>query len=333
MDGLLLVDKPSGPTSHDVVARARRILREKRIGHTGTLDPLASGVLPLLVGKATRLARFLPGDKAYDATVTLGLNTDTYDSQGVPTSTPFEGPWPDAAAIDAALAAFRGTFLQTPPAFSAKKIDGQRSYAIARRGQRAAGDAQRVAEDPPSDAETPDSHPDVPAPALPAPVSVTTFAVDLLDVDGPRLRLHVRCSAGFYIRSLAFDLGAALATGAHLTALRRTYAAGHGLDETLTLERLMADDGAAAGEEALVPMGQMLAALPSVGLTPEGVSQVRFGRNIRPEDSSGGFMEAVKAAAATPPVPVRLRGPAGDLVAIADAAGTPGLLHPAVVLL
>lgn len=332
MDGLLLVDKPSGPTSHDVVARARRILREKRIGHTGTLDPLASGVLPLLVGRATRLARFLPGDKAYDAVVRLGQNTDTYDSQGTPSGPQYEGPWPARAAVDTALGAFRGTFLQQPPVYSAKKIGGQRSYAIARRSKSGA-----TAGTEPSDAtETLSSRrlpQEDPAPVLPTPTSVTAHAVDLLGVDGPLVRLHVRCSAGFYIRSLAYDLGAALGTGAHLVDLRRTEAAGHGLAETITLDRLMADDGRVAGEAALVPMGRMLGSLPAVELTAGGVAQVRFGRNLRPEDASRGFGDALLAATSASPVAVRLLGPAGDLVAMADAADTPGLLHPAVVLL
>src|SRR5215510_1174082 len=123
MDGLLVIDKPSGPTSHDVVARMRRVLREKRIGHTGTLDPAASGVLPLVVGRATRLAQFMSGaDKTYEATIRLGQRTDSFDAQGAPVGMPFEGPLPDGEAIDAALDAFRGTFLQQPPAFSAKKI-------------------------------------------------------------------------------------------------------------------------------------------------------------------------------------------------------------------
>lgn len=325
MDGLLLVDKPSGPTSHDVVARARRILREKRIGHTGTLDPLASGLLPLLIGKATRLARFLPGDKAYEATIRLGLNTDTYDSLGAPAGAAFEGPWPDAAAVDAALAPFRGTFLQQPPAYSAKKIDGQRSYAIARRGKKREADGPAA-----EDADEPDG---ARTPPLPSPVPVTTYGIEVLGVDGPLIRLHVRCSAGFYIRSLAFDLGAALGTGAHLVALRRTEATGHGLPDAIPLDRLMADDGPAAGEAALVPMGRMLQGLPSVELTADGVAQVHFGRNLGPGDSQRGFVEAVRAVTATPPLAVRLLGPGGDLVAMADAAGSPGLLHPAVVLL
>ena len=133
MDGLLIVDKPSGPTSHDVVARLRRALREKRIGHTGTLDPMATGVLLLVVGKATRLAKFLSAsDKSYDAVVRFGFATDTADAQGRPLGAGQRAPMPSREAIDAALDAFRGTFMQQPPAFSAKKIDGQRSYKLAR---------------------------------------------------------------------------------------------------------------------------------------------------------------------------------------------------------
>ena len=132
-DGVLVIDKPAGPTSHDVVARVRRLLGESRIGHTGTLDPLATGVLALVVGRATRLAQFMSGDdKGYDATVRLGFPTDTRDAHGEACGVRFEGEWPSREQIDRALDAFRGTFLQQPPAFSAKKISGVRSYRIAR---------------------------------------------------------------------------------------------------------------------------------------------------------------------------------------------------------
>src|SRR5436190_12148679 len=125
MDGLIVIDKPEGPTSHDVVARLRRVLRERRIGHTGTLDPAASGVLPLVIGRATRLARFLSArDKSYEAVIRLGVATDTYDAHGQASGLPHSGAWPSRDEIERALDAFRGTFLQQPPAFSAKKSDG-----------------------------------------------------------------------------------------------------------------------------------------------------------------------------------------------------------------
>ena len=137
MDGLLIVDKPAGPTSHEVVARVRRALNERRIGHTGMLDPAATGVLPLVLGRATRLARFLSAsDKAYDAVFRLGVATDTNDAEGTPAGPSYQGPLPSSEAIDRALDAFRGTFLQQPPAYSAKKIDGRRSYRIARAAAR-----------------------------------------------------------------------------------------------------------------------------------------------------------------------------------------------------
>ncbi len=320
MDGLLIVDKPSGPTSHDIVARVRRALREKRIGHTGTLDPMATGVLPLVVGRATRLARFIGGDKAYDATIRLGLNTDTGDALGVPVGTPYSGPWPERAVIDAALDRHRGTFLQQPPAFSAKKIAGRRSYALAR-SARANATAGVGGADTPADED--------PATPLPDPVEVTAYAIDLIEVTDNLVRLAVRCSAGFYIRSLAFDLGAAVGTGAHLTALRRTEAAGVGLDRAVALDRIEAGDGASA----LVPLEQMLTDLPAVSLTEGGVAHVRFGRTLGPADASAGFAAAVTAVTTTAGSVVRLLGPSGQLVAMAGASDTPGLLHPAVVLL
>lgn len=320
MDGLLIVDKPPGPTSHDVVARVRLALREKRIGHTGTLDPMASGVLPLVVGRATRLARFIGGDKAYDATIRLGLNTDSGDALGVPVGAPHTGPWPDRATIDAALDRFRGTFHQQPPAFSAKKIAGRRSYAVARKARAEAAVALAEGEAlPESDIVV----------QLPDPVEVTTYEVVVMEAAGDSLRLSVRCSAGFYIRSLAVDLGAALGTGAHLTALRRTEAAGAGLERAVALDQIEAG----AGASALVPLEQMLTDLPAVWLTEEGVAHVRFGRTLGPADASGGFAAAVSAVSSDPSRAVRLLAPSGQLVAMAGPADTPGLLHPGVVLL
>src|SRR6266545_1337785 len=219
VDGLLVVDKPVGPTSHDVVSRMRRVLRERRIGHTGTLDPLASGVLLLVIGRATRLAQFLNADaKRYEATIHLGYSTDTYDALGQSTSVAYEGTPPSRHRIDAALDAFRGTFLQRPPAFSAKKVEGQRSYRLARAERR-----------------SPSAEPA--APPL-TPVSVTVPRLDILDVTDHLIRIDLICSSGFYVRSLAHDLGAALGVGAHLAALRRTEASGHTLAESMPLATL-----------------------------------------------------------------------------------------------
>src|SRR5665213_2557754 len=199
MDGLLIIDKPAGPTSHDVVARMRRVLGERRIGHTGTLDPGASGVLPLVIGRATRLAKFLSGGrKTYEAIVRFGVATDTYDADGTQVGARSTEPPPSHDAIERALDDFRGTFTQQPPAYSAKKIDGERSYKAAR--------ADR--------------------PTLPDPVSVTVHRLEFVRLDGDEATLRVDCSAGFYVRSLAHDLGIRLGVGAHLSALRRTVSAG-----------------------------------------------------------------------------------------------------------
>ena len=202
LDGLLVLDKPVGPTSHDVVARVRRLLRERRIGHTGTLDPLASGVLLLVIGRATRLARFLTTDaKHYEATIRLGFATDTYDALGRPTTPVYGGPLPRFGQIEEALDKFRGTFDQQPPAFSAKKIAGRRSYRAAREQPAA-------------------------APVLPAPVAVEVTNLELIEAQADLIRVNVACSSGFYVRSLAHDLGVALGVNAHLAELRRTKA-GH----------------------------------------------------------------------------------------------------------
>ena len=310
MDGLLIVDKPSGPTSHDVVARVRRILRERRVGHTGTLDPFASGVLPLVIGRATRLARFLEGNKKYDAVVRLGVETDTYDRLGEPVGGPSGGPWPDRAEVEAALAPFIGTFLQRPPAFSAKKIAGERSYDIARRARH---------------------QPEAGLAAAPAPVTVTTHEIDVLDLAGPEVRLRVHCSAGFYVRSLAHDLGNALGLGGHLTQLRRIEAAGVGVDLAIPLAELEADAGA-TWSGALLPMDEMLRSLPCVVLTQVGLTNASRGRDLGPSDAREGFSAALQAALDTPSRHVRVIGPGGHLVAMAEAAKVAGLLHPTVVL-
>src|SRR5258708_2382874 len=191
MDGLLVIDKPAGPTSHDVVARMRRVLREKRIGHTGTLDPMATGVLLLVLGKATRLAKFLTtSEKSYDAVVRLGFATETADALGTAIGTVHDGAMPSREAIDAALDEFRRTFMQQPPAFSAKKIDGQRSYKLARNAR--LKPSRSDPRDLPDRRDLPDP------PALPARCSVTTNRLEIVSIEADRVTLRVDCSAGFY---------------------------------------------------------------------------------------------------------------------------------------
>jgi tRNA pseudouridine55 synthase len=289
IDGLLVIDKPAGPTSHDVVARMRRALGERRIGHTGTLDPNASGVLPLVIGRATRLAKFLSGgDKTYDAVVRLGVATDTYDGEGTQVGALWHGPLPARDEIERALVDFRGTFLQQPPAYSAKKIDGERSYRAAR-----AGNA-----------------------VLPPPVNVTVRALDLVALAGEDITLRVTCSAGFYVRSLAHDLGTRLGVGAHLSALRRTMSSGLSLDDATPLE--FAEQSREDAIEAVRPMESMLPGLAQVVLTDETLLRALHGRDIAASEGISG--------------PVRLVDQMGQLVAIGEPTGIPGVLHPSVVL-
>ena len=322
MDGLLVIDKPVGPTSHDVVARVRRVFGGRRVGHTGTLDPMASGVLPLLLGRATRLARFLDTDgKSYDATIRLGISTDTGDANGQPIGSRYEGPLPTRETIERMLDRFRGTFLQQPPAFSAKKIDGRRSYRLARARARALQGTEDVQDEP---AALP-----VPAPTLPAPVSVTVHTLEITAIEGDLVMVRVTCAGGFYVRSLAHDLGEALSTGAHLTALRRSRASGVSLADAIPLDAIEdAAGGAQRGRNGLVPLRDLLRDLQVLVLTPGGVKRAATGCDLGPADA----LQAFPAGAPRPSVHFRLMDEAGELVGIAQ--GTPaGLLHPVVVLM
>jgi tRNA pseudouridine55 synthase len=326
MDGLLLIDKPAGPTSHDVVARMRRTLREKRIGHTGTLDPAATGVLALVLGRATRLAQFLSAsDKSYDAVVRLGFSTDTADARGRATGSVRQGPFPSPEAIDAALDAFRGTFLQQPPAFSAKRIDGTRSHKLARAHARAQVSDTAVA-------------------ALPAPARVTAHAIEILGCEGDLVTLRVDCSAGFYVRSLAHDLGERLGTGAHLASLRRTRSGALTLSQALDLD--IAERDPRRAEAAIIPLADMLPELTAVVLNSEGVVRAVHGRELGPGDWAGdlsglGIRDSGLTIEGESRIPspeshrplIRLLDLAGHLVGIAVPAATPGLLHPSIVLM
>jgi tRNA pseudouridine55 synthase len=309
LDGVLAVDKPPGPTSHDVVARIRRLTGCRRVGHTGTLDPMASGVLALVLGRATRLAQFLSrSDKSYDATIRLGVETDTYDAMGRETArwsqiaAPGEPAWPTRDALEGALRAFHGEYRQTPPPFSAKKLGGVPAYTLARRVR----------------------------PVSLAPVTVEVTSLELIEAAGDVVRLRLVCSAGFYVRGLAHDLGRALGCGAHLVSLRRTRAGEFGLDRAASLDRLEVDPGEAA--IWLVPVERLLADWPSAHLTGHGAARARHGNPVGPGDVD--VVEDLSPAPAGVPRRVRLFDPAGRLVAIATAsdegAGWP--LRPTVVL-
>ena len=303
LSGVLVVDKPAGPTSHDAVDRVRRVLGERRAGHTGTLDPFATGVLPVCVGKATRLARFLAdGEKVYRATVQLGFATSTDDALGEPLGPPREVR-ADAAAVRRAALALTGDLLQVPPAFSAKRVAGRRMYDLARQG--------------------------VAVERAPAPVTV--HALEVLEVADGRIDIEVRCSPGTYVRALARDLGQALGVGGHLTALRRTRNGTFGIDVAVGW-----DDLAAHGRERLLPLAGLLAELPAARVDTQGAHALRHGRDLGRDMVVTGFPDA-----APPPRLRILDESGGSLLALAVPRGfgpsVPGLpsspaLHPDVVL-
>ncbi len=292
-EGGLVVDKSAGLTSHDVVALARRTLGQPRIGHTGTLDPLATGVLPLLLGRATRLARFLVSDdKAYEASVRFGQATTTYDAEGTPSGPPADD-LPDRAAIEEALTRFRGRFQQVPPAVSAKKIGGHRAYALVRAAR----------------------------PVTLAPVPVAVSRLELTGFDGAVATLRIECSSGFYVRSLAHDLGVAIGVGAHLTELRRTRSGGFRLDQSVSIAELSATPEVVPSR--LIAMADLLSDLPVRDLTAGEEDGVRAGRAVPPRPTHDGapFVTGF----------VRLLTPDGRLLGIAEMRA--GVLHPLVVLM
>ena len=311
MDGVLVIDKPEGPTSHDIVAQVRRVLRVKRVGHTGTLDPMATGVLPLVIGRATRLTQFLLKDsKTYSATIRLGFSTDTYDALGTPVGSN-GNPSLDLSrelgdqVIESALNKFRGTFDQCPPPFSAKKIGGIRAYTIARRG----------------------------GPVVTVPVQVTVDHLRLLKAENSRLQVEITCSSGFYVRSLAHDIGQMLGCGAHLQALRRTRSGEFDLTHAIPLESAVQGSGEAKNMvnpappivDRILPLSELLKALPSAILTSRGRRCASNGQPIN-QDELTHIDEVIGMATSK----VRLFDETGQLVAIAEKKE--GALHPRVVL-
>jgi len=250
MDGALILDKPEGLSSHSCVVKVRRLLSEPRIGHLGTLDPFATGVLVLLLGQATRLARFYrERDKTYEGTIRFGFSTDTYDRTGKPTSPERETKL-DAGELRSALAEFVGTRLQQPPPVSAKKVGGVRAYRLARKGE---------------------------APQL-APASVTIHEMEILSLEGPFLRFRTRVSSGTYIRSLAHDLGERFGVGAHLSQLRRTAAGEFTESQAVSFERL--EELAREGAVPLIPLECLLPEFPAVVLPPEAIGPVSHGNSV-----------------------------------------------------
>lgn len=301
-DGLLVIDKPAGLTSHDVVQRVRRIFDTKRVGHGGTLDPDATGVLLVALGQATRFFPFLSKeDKTYEGRIRLGFSTDTYDGSGRPTSAESpERPGPDAVA--AAMARLEGRILQTPPPFSAKKVGGRPAYKLARAREEFSL----------------------------APSEVTVRAFRLVSYEPPFVAFEVGCSAGTYVRSLAHDLGRELGCGAHLAALRRMAVGPYALAGAVTLDRLESAAEGGSASDFLVSLEDLLPEVPAIRLGPEAAARVL----------NGSPLALTYLAAATPDGPpfpagaavVRLIGPEKRLLALARPSPDGASLLPFLVL-
>lgn len=259
MNGILIIDKPDGPTSHDVVSRVRKILQQRSVGHLGTLDPLATGVLPLVVGNFTRLAQFyLASEKTYTGTMRFGFATDTYDAQGEPCSS-VQPVTLSEEGVEQLAARFRGVIEQMPPPFSAKKIQGVPAYKLARRKT------------------------DVTL----KPVKVEIKELEILNVKGDRVEFRVRVSAGTYVRSLAHDMGRELGCGAHLESLRRTASGEFELSDAHTLEEVDAAVKSGRVEELFVHPRKLLSQFPCVTANDETIAYIRNGRAVNlPEFSS-----------------------------------------------
>jgi tRNA pseudouridine55 synthase len=260
---VLPVDKPEGPTSHDVVGSARRALGERRVGHSGTLDPFASGLLLLCVGRATRLSEYLTGlDKAYEAKAVLGVATDTLDRDGAVVARSDAWHMLDAAAVSSALDAFRGDIQQVPPQYSAKKVEGIAMHRRARRGE----------------------HVEL------EPCTVTIHDIALTGFEAPEVRFRVRCSSGTYVRALARDLGESLGVGAHLTGLRRTSIGTFDVADAVALAAL---DDATAVARARISPAEALAHLPSLRVEEATARRLAQGQRVRLDDAPDGALVAV----------------------------------------
>jgi len=294
LDGIVVVDKSEGWTSHDVVNRMRRLANMKKVGHLGTLDPIATGVLPLVIGRATRLAQFYTHrDKVYEAIIRFGFSTDTYDRAGIATSPEVAPPAFDVEMLEPYLQRFRGKLLQTPPPVSAKKVAGRPAYELARKN----------------------------ITVELAPVEVQIYELTLLGIEGSDIRVRAHCSAGTYLRAIAHELGQAVGCGAHLFQLRRVESGEFTLENAHSLEELQELASTGALREALISPAQLLPQFPSEHVDVIVEAQIRQGRDfpVSPFRVQKGaqFVKAVSHA--------------GDLVAIGEIR-LPNLYHPIVVL-
>ncbi len=299
-EGLLLADKPAGPTSHDIVEVTRRFTSGRRVGHTGTLDPFATGLLPLCIGRATRLSRFLTGlRKAYAGSMRLGIATDTYDVDGKVLERGDAGGI-DERTIREAAGRFVGTILQTPPPYSARKINGQRMYKLARRGVEVRAE----------------------------PAEVTIFRFDILGVADGIVRFEAETSAGTYVRALAHDLGVALGCGAHLFELRRVASGSHRVEDAHGLTEIRERGKAGTLEEIVIPLSRIDLGLRSVTATPRGATAMRTGQVLSAK-------ELVSTGGGSPGAPVRVIDEEGTLLGVAvpdERIAGSGILKPQVVL-
>lgn len=263
MNGLIIIDKPAGPTSHDIVQRVRKLLGLRRVGHGGTLDPDATGVLLVAVGQATRFFPFLSGhDKSYEGMIRLGFATDTYDSSGRRVS-PESLDFPPAEAVAQAMRDMEGEILQTPPSYSAKKVDGTPGYKLARAEKEFT--------------------------LKPVPVHVRAFEPQ--EYRPPMIAFRAVCSPGTYVRSLANDLGRVLGCGAHLHTLRRTAVGPYTIDKALPLVQV--ESAAAEGwlSRIVLPLEELLPDVPAAVVRPEAALRVRNGAPLSPDHLATGFPE------------------------------------------
>lgn len=293
MNGVILIDKPAGCTSHDVISRWRKLAGTKRVGHLGTLDPMATGLLVLVTGTATRLAQFLEkADKTYAAEITFGVVSDTFDADGRVTRTDVAVP-SDAADVHSALCQFRGKFLQVPPSVSAKKIQGIPAYKLARKN----------------------------LPVELKPVEVEIKRLEVEHITPERLRILVTCSTGTYIRSLAHDLGKSLGCGAILSGLRRAQVGEFSIEQARSLEELEQLKAQGRLADALIPSAHLLTHFPAEYVDISIETQIRHGRDFR-----------TSPFVVPPGAPlVRALSRCGELIAIGELR-IPNVYHPRTVL-